>query len=215
MIKGEIEIQKTARYYLSADSKGKFSKVCFALHGYGQLASFFCKKLENKALQDTLFICPEGLHRFYLKDSSGRVGSSWMTKEDRLVDIADYVKYLDQVYLEFKPLFAEVEKVGILGFSQGVATACRWLAFSENKFDFLINWAGAFPPDLPFEKAISKMKNIPCWMVLGNEDEYITEIQFKEHLASLEKEGFQPKSKSFIGNHSIKTEVLQELLETI
>ncbi len=215
MIKGEIEIRKTARYFLSAESKGKFSKVCFALHGYGQLASFFCKKLENKALQDTLFICPEGLHRFYLKDSSGRVGSSWMTKEDRLEDISDYVKYLDQLYLEFKPIFSGVKKVGILGFSQGVATACRWLSFSEYKFDFLINWAGAFPPDLPFEKAIHKMENIACWMVLGNEDEYISGDQFKEHLANLENRGFHPISKSFKGNHSINVEVLQDILKAI
>ena len=149
MIKGEIEIRKTARYFLSAESKGKFSKVCFALHGYGQLASFFCKKLENKALQDTLFICPEGLHRFYLKDSSGRVGSSWMTKEDRESEIEDYISYLNQIYRMIKDLNPEV-KIIAFGFSQGSSTISRWIAQDNPDIicDRLILWSGSFPMDV-------------------------------------------------------------------
>lgn len=151
----------------------------------------------------------------FLKDSSGRVGSSWMTKEERRTDISDYVKYLDQLFQEFKPLIDRTEKVGVLGFSQGVATACRWLAYSENKFDFLINWAGAFPPDLPFEKAIEKTSDIALWMVLGDKDEYIKEDQLIEHIAMLESKGFHPKTKTFKGNHSIAIDVLKELLEKV
>lgn len=215
MIQKELEIRKTARYFLSADSNGKFSKICFALHGYGQLASFFCKKFDHPTLKDTLFICPEGLHRFYLKDSEGRVGSSWMTKEDRLVDISDYVRYLDQLFEEFRPLIKQTSMVGILGFSQGVATACRWLSYSKFQFDFLINWAGAFPPDLPFKNAIEKMADIPVYMVLGDKDEYIKVDKFQEHIESLKTKGFQPISREFEGNHSINIEVLGRLLDLI
>ncbi len=215
MIERQIKIQKTARYFLSAHEDGNFSKICFALHGYGQLASFFCRKFAMEDFKDTLFICPEGLHRFYLKDSFGRVGSSWMTKEARLSDIDDYVKYLDQLFLDFKPLIERTEKVGILGFSQGVATACRWLALSHNKFDFLINWAGAFPPDLPMDKAIEKMSNIPLWMVLGDNDEYISLQKMEEYLEQLKEKGFDPKSKVFQGSHAINITVLKNILEQI
>lgn len=215
MISGQIIIDKTARYYLSGPLDGNYKSVCFALHGYGQLANYFCKKLEDPELSETLFICPEGLHRFYLKDSSGRVGASWMTKEERLSDIKDYCTYLDQLFEHFSGPISKVKKVGILGFSQGVATACRWLANSTNSFDYLINWAGAFPPDLDFQTALTKIKAIPIWMVLGDEDEYINDEKLREHLNSLEERNFKPKVQRFKGGHRIETQTLKMLLTTI
>src|ERR1051325_10016453 len=45
-------------------------------------------------------VAPEGLSRFYLSEraTERRVGASWMTREDRLAEIADYLGYLDAVY---------------------------------------------------------------------------------------------------------------------
>ena len=39
-------------------------------------------------------IAPQGLHKFYLEGTSGRVGASWMTKENREDDIKNYLVYL-------------------------------------------------------------------------------------------------------------------------
>lgn len=138
-----------------------------------------------------------------------------MTKEDRLTDIDDYCYYLDSVYEHFRESISKVEKVGILGFSQGVATACRWIANSKYSFHFLINWAGAFPPDLNFEKAIQRMNDIPLWMALGDEDEYITDVQFENHLALVRNKGFEPRTKKFKGKHSIYKEPLLSILKEI
>src|SRR2546422_2866054 len=47
--------------------------------------------------------------------------SSWMTREDRLAEIEDYVRYLDAVYAE---VFGSLDRAGVtvhaLGYSQGV-----------------------------------------------------------------------------------------------
>ncbi len=48
-----------------------------------------------------------------------------MTKEDRENEIADYVDFLDAVFGE---VVTPGARVTVLGFSQGVATAARWLA---------------------------------------------------------------------------------------
>lgn len=94
----KLTIEKTAKIATWGNSHAP--NVWFCLHGYGQLSEYFIKGFENLDPNEHYVIAPEGLHRFYLRGTSGRVGASWMTKEERLDDINDYVKYLDQVYDE-------------------------------------------------------------------------------------------------------------------
>jgi len=211
----EVTINKTARFYQSGPSDFKYKRVCFALHGYGQLAKFFIKPFEQADLEDTLIIAPEGMHRFYLDGNKGRVGASWMTKEDRLTDIADYVAFLDQLYAQFKELIVEAEEVGVLGFSQGVATACRWTAQSEFKFNYLINYAGAFPPDLDHARALPRVENMKLIMAVGEEDEFISEERFRQHLAEVESIGYHPGSFTFKGRHKVYPQVLKDLFSRL
>lgn len=210
-----ITIQKTARYYLSGPLSHSYKHVCFVLHGYGQLVPYFIRHFEELQREDTLFIAPEGLHRFYLNGSKGRVGASWMTKEDRLNDIDDYCHYLDQLYAHFQEKIDKAETVGLFAFSQGVATACRWLTASENRFDYLINYAGAFPPDLDHKAAISRMKNLPVHLLVGDKDEYISEERFKGHLAELKDLGFEVQSQTFEGEHKLYRPVLLKLFSEV
>lgn len=210
-----LKIQRKARFYLSGPLHERYSSICFVLHGYGQLARYFIRPFCDEELSKILFVAPEGFHRFYLQGTGGRVGASWMTKEDRLADIEDYVNYLDQVYELFREKIAETGSVGILGFSQGVATACRWLTFSENRFDFLVNYAGAFPPDLPHGRAIVRMRNIPVHVLAGTEDEYISEERFQQHLNELKEQGFEVQARRFEGGHKIYTKEVRETLEGI
>lgn len=209
-----LKVEKTARYFLSAPADGEYHTICFALHGYGQLGQYFIRNF-REIDPGVLFIAPEGLHRFYLNGTGGRVGTNWMTKEDRLKDIEDYCNYLDQVYRHFSHLQGESRKVGILGFSQGVATACRWLTNSHHHFDFLINWAGAFPPDLDFERSIERMRNIPVHLLVGNRDEYISTEDFEKHLNLLDQQGYQVQPRIFEGTHKIYPEVLREVFEEL
>ncbi len=206
-----ISIKKTARYYSSGALDTSYQHVCFCLHGYGQLAEFFIRKFKYPELQDVLFIAPEGFHRFYLKNTAGRVGATWMTKEDRLHDISDYVAYLNQVLKEVMSKVGKPLKTGVFGFSQGVATACRWVAQSNHQFDYLINWAGAFPPDLDFEKAHEKMRIMPLTLAVGDADEFISESNLQEHLYFLKQHNFHPSVLRFSGKHDIYKEPLLQI----
>src|SRR5213592_1979241 len=94
-----IGVTRGARYFALGTSSGEVGEVWFACHGYGQLAARFLEKL--RVLDDgrRYLVAPEGLSRFYLSESptERRVGASWMTREDRLAEIEDYVRYLDAV----------------------------------------------------------------------------------------------------------------------
>ncbi len=141
-----IKVPRTLRYYTRGEV-AESTPLLTVLHGYGQHPGFFIRKVEGLVLDGWAVLAPEGLHRFYLEGSSGRVGASWMTKEDRLNDIDDHVAYLNQL-LATAPLSMAKHRV-LLGFSQGAATAVRYMCAAEHRFDRLILWAGRFPPDVP------------------------------------------------------------------
>ena len=119
-----IAVARTARVFCIGPPIASASRVLYALHGYGQLPAYFLRKFEPLAEAGWTVVAPEGLHRFYTEGTSGRVGASWMTREDRATDIGDYLAYLAQVQERF-PLPSNGRAV-LLGFSQGVATAARW-----------------------------------------------------------------------------------------
>ena len=207
----EIEVPKTARYYLSEAPAAHHTHLCFCLHGYGQLAQYFITNFRHEELQHILFVAPEGLHRFYLPGDKKRVGATWMTKEARLTDITDYVRYLDLVYRDIKAKLEKDLPAGLFGFSQGVATACRWLAHTQIPFHYLVSWAGAFPHDLDFETTLEKTKSVPTIMAVGDSDEYISKEQLQEHLKTLDDRGFHPQLLRFTGSHKIYREPLLKL----
>jgi predicted esterase len=202
-----LKVEKTARYFTSGNpEKAKF--LLIALHGYGQLAQFFIRKLDC-INEDYFIVTPEGLHRFYLNGSSGRVGASWMTKEDRLSDIQDNTNWLNQILNELHQKY-EFEKTIVLGFSQGGATAARWINESKHRIDHFISWASVYPPDLLIEEN-SKLKE--NYFVLGNQDEYFDETSSSETIYFYKSIGF--KTITFDGNHSIDKDVLNQILNQL
>jgi predicted esterase len=126
--------------------------VWFVCHGYGQLAAYFVRhfRVLTDADPTTVIIAPEGLSRFYLNGTGGRVGATWMTKEDRLAEIDDYVAYLNQLADQVLAAAPADVRITVLGFSQGAATVSRWLARARFRPARLVLWAGSFPPDMEF-----------------------------------------------------------------
>src|SRR5690242_15478023 len=99
----------SARYFKLGEINEHTTEVWFVLHGQGQLAEFFIQKFKMLEDQNICVIAPEGLSRYYLEGYTGRVGATWMTKENRLMDINNYIQYLNAVYqTEFKALTTNI-----------------------------------------------------------------------------------------------------------
>ena len=76
-------IQKSVRYFTIGKPTAQVKHLWVCLHGYGQLADWFGKRFEKWASKERLFVFPEGPHRFYSAGTNGRVGASWMSRDDR------------------------------------------------------------------------------------------------------------------------------------
>ena len=204
-----IKVERTARYCILAPTE-KPKAILFAIHGYRQLAPFFIKQFQILANQGVLVIAPEGLHRFYVEGYSGRVGASWMTKEDRESDIEDYVAYLNTLYTS---LLSEIENIPVhlLGFSQGGPTACRWLAGSAIPFQSLILYATVFPNDFDFTVNRERLNQLSVQIAFGDKDMFASEETISEKMEWLTSKGISPCLQRFEGGHEIKYEVLQRV----
>ncbi len=143
-VQHHIPISIKASYYTLNKLTEDTERVWLVFHGYGQLAEYFIKKFEGLDPKKNFIIAPQGLSKYYLDGVYGRVGASWMTKEDRLTEIENQYAYIDAVLKQFD--FSDKELI-YFGFSQGTATMGRYAAHAKIPFSKMIIWAGTFPPD--------------------------------------------------------------------
>ena len=207
-MKHYLEAPSTFRYVTHGSEKAPH--LLIVLHGYGQLAEYFIQKFTHLD-SDFFIVAPEGMHRFYLKGSSGRVGASWMTKEERQLDIQTNLNWLNTLLAKLTSVNT-YQKISLLGFSQGGATAARWF-HATNQFDHFISWASVFPPDL--EQELTKTPNATKnnFFIIGTNDEFVTPDEQKNLLQFYQDKGYQ--TIVYEGKHAIDSACLQKLTTAI
>ena len=208
-----ITIAHEARYFQLGDINEETRNVWFVLHGYGQLGQYFLKKFEPLENPSTAVIAPQGLNKFYLQGFSGRVGSTWMTKEDRLLDIDNYITYLNSLYESLN--IPAGCKLNVLGFSQGSATACRWVYYNQFHINALILWAGVFPPDISIERQDSRLGQFKSYFAYGTKDPFLPTEGLEERLETLKKIDPSYEVVAFDGEHDIDSATLLKLSNLI
>lgn len=213
MTEHHLTVQRTARYYLLGEASAATRRVWFVCHGYGQLAGYFIRHFAALAAADPalVVVAPEGLSRFYLRGSGGRVGASWMTRDDRLHEIDDQIAFLNQLAGQVLSRCPAGVRITVLGFSQGTATAGRWLAQAAFRPTRLVLWAGEFPPDIDPDAATRLLWGLPLTLVVGTRDEYLTPALVEQQQAHLRQLGGAPALLTFDGTHELNQEILARL----
>lgn len=210
MQKHIFKTEKTTRYFSLGNLNKQTEQVWIVLHGYGQLAQFFIKKFEILATEKTALFAPEALNRFYLDGFNGRIGATWMTSDDRDFEIEDYIHYLTTFFnIQVKPFITTNCTINIIGFSQGAATACRWINSGKINANQLVLWAGSFPHDLNFTLALPIFNKLKLTLVVGNNDEFAHLLLVKDHQQKLNELGIKHELIEFDGGHDIDKKTLE------
>lgn len=205
---------RRARYFTEGGGEQPLRESWIVLHGLGQLASVFMTYFRSIATPSRLIVAPEALNRHYIMESGSRsndakIGATWMTREDRENEIADYVDYLDNVWRETSQ---GATRVTVLGFSQGVATAARWIARGKSRIDRFIAWAGQIPPDVE-PSAFAKL-NGGITIVSGDKDEFASWIGEGDPAGRLTAAGATPKMLTFDGGHRMDRLTLEGIAQS-
>lgn len=215
-----ITVQRTGRYVVMGDDRATDVWVC--IHGFGQLARRFARDMGALVAPHRKIVVPEALNRYYIEapgvePQHRKVGATWMTKEDRETDIADYVAYLDALHArEVAPLAARGARVTALGFSQGVTTLVRWAVRGQSRIDRLVCWAGALPHDVDLtEPAVAARLHAmrPLEMAIGDSDEFASWAAIDEQRAKLEAASIPAVFHFFTGGHVIDGPLLASIAQ--
>lgn len=210
-------VRRTARYFTLGDPRSP-SDVWVVCHGYGQLAAAFIEEFRGIAAPGRLIVAPEALNRFYLNPEAGRagaaarVGATWMTREDRLAEIDDYVRYLDDLLNECLGGATGKVRTTALGFSQGVATVMRWLVQGSVRLDRAILWAGTLPPEVdPAGASHGRLATANLHLVAGTTDAMVTREAVDRQRMVLEQAGIPVRFLEFAGGHRMDRATLDAI----
>ena len=210
-----ITVSRSARFHALGDLD-LARDIWIVVHGYGQLASDFLAPFAPVVAPGRAVVAPEALNRYY-KERAGEqthsetpVGATWMTREDREAEIADYVAYLDAVAERVAP---DGRRLTALGFSQGVATVTRWAAMGARRIDRLILWAGSLPRDLDLSAFSARLPTRALDVVIGTRDEYASWANVEEQRRAIESAGLALRLHSFEGGHRLDRKTLVALAE--
>ena len=211
-------ISKTARYYTLGIISPEIDDVWFVCHGYGTLASEFIEEFQYIADPRRLIVAPEGLSRYYIETGAkfhaadARIGATWMTREDRETEIADYVAYLDELY---KVIFAQIDRakvrVTVVGFSQGGATANRWLTQGTARADRLLMWGSLLASDADLEESAEFFRDVELTIVHGLRDQFADSGMIANYEKLMKENGIPYKLVTFDGGHRMDRDTLRSL----
>lgn len=206
-----LDISLKARYYTKGVLNEKTKYIAFVFHGYGQLASSFINRFD-KLDSNHFIVVPEGLNRFYINGMAGKVGATWMTKEDRQIDIENQSVYLNALLLRFGDLEKQNIKLWVLGFSQGVSTAIRWIVKNQIEVDTLFNWGGSLPTDLAEDEVKNALRSLNMITILGDDDPYFNEKAREQIDAWINRYAQRSETISYSGDHRVIPEVLNKII---
>jgi predicted esterase len=166
-----IEASTHGRFLVRVPDLAPPWPLLVGFHGYAETASDHMEALRTvPGTEEWLLVSVQALHRFYTRKD--RVVSSWMTREDRALAIADNIDYVGRVLNRVRSEHQTREPLVFSGFSQGAAMAYR--AAAHYRADQLIILAGDVPPD------IVEARLVPLPPVLigrGTRDEWYTEAK--------------------------------------
>ncbi|MFP5354756.1 MAG: alpha/beta hydrolase [Gemmatimonadota bacterium] len=207
-----LTVSRSARVQVLGDLDGA-REVWIVVHGFGQLAADFIAPFKPIAGADRAIVAPEALNRFY-KEREGAtrsaerpVGATWMTREDREAEIADYVAYLDAV----ADRFARGRALTVLGFSQGVATLMRWVTLGSTRAARVIAWGGEIPADVDLTAHRGRFAASGLDVVMGSVDEYHSWIDLDGMKRRLETASIPYRVHIFEGGHRLDRAMLRSL----
>ena len=213
-----LPVSRTARYVTLGAEAGEARQVWIALHGYAMLAERFLRLVAPLAEDHrTLAVAPEALSRFYLETGrdgrhSNAVGATWLTREDRENEIADAIRYLDQLYGELGARLQPGATIAVLGFSQGASMAARWVATGSLIPDHLVLW-GIDPPADAIAQVADRMAGREVTLIAGDRDPFAVEGGIEAQAAALAQRGVRARAERFHGGHALSKAVLRRLGE--
>lgn len=206
----EISYQTSNTYETLNSLTDKTKNIWFVCHGMGFLTRYFLRYFESLNKEENFIIAPQAPSKYYLPPKMRHVGASWLTKENTQLEMENIVRYFDSLFKQEK--LPPQSNFIVLGFSQGVSVALRYLAKREISCDQIIIHSGKIPHELKpldFEHLPPSTKVL---LIYGNQDEYLDAPQIEIEINRAKSLfGNRLEIYPFEGGHEINMNLVSKL----
>lgn len=189
----------------------KTKNVWIVFHGMGYLSKYFIKYFSELNAEENYIIAPQAPSKYYQDRKFKHVGASWLTRENTVAETKNILNYIDSVYE--KEVLETNTNLIVMGYSQGVSIATRWVASRKIECDKLILHSGGIPKELQPSDFDFLKPIVDVIYLYGDKDEYITEaIKTEEQLKGSKLFKDKLKTHVFEGVHEVNLKFLMKIL---
>lgn len=205
----EISYTTTNSYSTLNTLTDKTKNVWFVCHGMGYLSRYFLRYFDELDTNENYIIAPQAQSKYYIPPTFKHVGASWLTKENTIKETENVMRYFDSVF-EAEKIPKHVNLI-VLGYSQGVSVALRYIAKRQLQCSQIIALSGGIPKELVANDF--KFLNAKVSLIYGKNDEYMDEDRMLyEKNRAFELFGNSITITAFDGKHEVKKEIINSLV---
>ncbi|MAZ73117.1 MAG: esterase [Flavobacteriaceae bacterium] len=178
MEENKVTYTTSNTYSIVNPYSNKTKNVWLVFHGMGYLSKYFATYFKGLAPDENMVIIPQAPSKYYLGTDFRHVGASWLTRENTVDETKNVLAYIDAVWEKEKP--DTLPRFIVLGYSQGVSIAMRWLASRKIQCDELVLHSGGIPNELNTKDFEFLSKDCNVTYLYGDKDPYINEARKTE-----------------------------------
>jgi predicted esterase len=177
-IQKEVSYTATNTYHTLNELTEKTKNIWIVFHGMGYLSKYFINYFSELNAEENYIIAPQAPSKYYQDKAFKHVGASWLTRENTLMETQNILNYVDSVFE--KEIIGKTKNLIVLGYSQGVSIAARWVASRKIQCDKLILHSGGIPNEIQAADFEFLKPSAKVIYLYGNNDQYITEARKTE-----------------------------------
>lgn len=211
-----MSLEKIASYQV----KGTYStlntlsnqtkNVWIVFHGLGYLSRYFIRYFKNLNPRANYIIAPQAPSKYYQDSTFKHIGACWLTRENTLLETENVLTYVQSIW-ETEITEPVNYRIFVLGYSQGVSIATRWIKKYKIQCDQLILHSGGIPNELKASDFDHLADNSQVLYLYGNQDQYITEARKTEEKIKGNKLFKNLRIEVFSGKHEVYSPIFPSL----
>ena len=200
----------TNTYSTLNERTAQTKNIWIVFHGIGYLSRYFLKHFKMLNPEENYVIAPQAASKYYLNNEYRHVGASWLTKENTEVEIKNILNYLDEIYKVEE--LQDAQNLIVLGYSQGVSIATRWISRRKINPAQLIIHSGKIPSELISED-FQFLRNTQVRLIYGTKDPYLDQKILKNE-EKRAKQLFREQLEilPFEGGHEVNEQLISEFV---
>ncbi|MCK0109579.1 esterase [Flavobacteriaceae bacterium S0825] len=208
-VEKEISYKTTNSYSTLNALTSKTKNMWFVCHGMGYLSRYFLKYFKELNPDENYIIAPQAQSKYYIQPAFKHVGASWLTKENTVKETDNVMHYFDAVF-EAENIPKDKNLI-VVGYSQGVSVAMRYLATRQLQCSQLVLMSGGIPKEL--RKKDFEFLKAQVTLIYGTADEYLSNERMElEKTRAFELFGNNLNINPFEGKHIVNVELINNLV---